>query len=42
MARSREFKTMMKAIYWFCIFAIIAFMGYIGFEVFLTVNEGVK
>lgn len=42
MARSREFKNMMKAIYWFCIIAIIVFIGYIGFEVFLTVNEGVN
>lgn len=42
MARSREFKMMMKAIYWFCILAIIAFIGYIAFEVFLTVNDGVN
>lgn len=40
MARSKEFKQMMRWIYWFCIFAIICGIGYIGWEVFLTVNEG--
>lgn len=40
MARSREFKSMMKAIYWFCVFAIICFVGYIGFLIFTTVQSG--
>ena len=40
MARSREFKLMMKFIYWFCVVGIICFVGYIGWEIFLTVNQG--
>lgn len=40
MARSREFKLMMKGIYWFCILAIIIFVSYIGWEIFATVNSG--
>lgn len=42
MARSREFKMMMKGIYWFCILAIVLFIGYIGWEIFVTVDKGMN
>ena len=42
MARSNEFKLLMKFVYWFCIGGIVLFVGYIGWEIFVTVNSGMN
>lgn len=42
MARSNEFKLMMKCIYWLCVLAIVGFVAFIAWEIFTTVDKGIK
>lgn len=33
---------LMKVVYWIAIFGLICFVGYIGWEIFVTVYGGMK
>ncbi len=38
--KSGDFRFMMKCFYWMAIMGLIAFVGYIGWEIFIVVYEG--